>query len=544
MNAATSPRSAPAGGRDRGRVWGWVALALVLALTAAARWRVLDAPLERDEGEYAYMAQLMLQGVPPYAEAYNMKLPGIYAAYAGILALFGQTARGIHQGLLLVNAASIVLLFLLARRLFGPVVGVAAAAGFAVLSLSIAVQGVFANAEHFILPFALGGLLCTQGGLEEGRGGRLALGGLLLGCGFVVKQHGLFFAAAGGLSLLAHFARERPLRPALALRRGLLFGAAALVPYGLTCLVLWLAGVFPAFWLWTFRYARAYSSRIGFSDNSVELWKISGLIYATAPALCVLAGTGLASLAWDAGTRRRWPFLLPFTVLSVLSIFPGYFFRAHYFQLALPALALLFGLGACALGRLLGRLGGPSLGALAAALLAAGAVAQSVQRQYEPLVERDGEWVSWMAFGPPFQISQAIAERLRADTAPTDRIAILGSEPQIYFYAGRRAATGYLYTYPLMEPQPYAPRMLAEFERQIESHAPRYLVWVDYFWSWLPTEEPYMQLRGWFERYRRDYELVARYDLGSRRLRVIDGPELGVLPAPKESIELYRRVTR
>lgn len=38
------------------------------------------APLERDEGEYAYAGQLMLQGIPPYQLAYNMKLPGTYAA--------------------------------------------------------------------------------------------------------------------------------------------------------------------------------------------------------------------------------------------------------------------------------------------------------------------------------------------------------------------------------------------------------------------------------------------------------------------------------
>jgi len=51
-------------------------LALVLVFTAAVRFRMLDAPLERDEGEYAYAGQLMLEGVPPYLAAYNMKFPG------------------------------------------------------------------------------------------------------------------------------------------------------------------------------------------------------------------------------------------------------------------------------------------------------------------------------------------------------------------------------------------------------------------------------------------------------------------------------------
>ena len=72
----------------------------VLLLVAGIRFRLLTIPLERDEGEYAYAGQLMLQGIPPYELAYNMKFPGVYAAYALILAGFGQTPGGIHLGVL------------------------------------------------------------------------------------------------------------------------------------------------------------------------------------------------------------------------------------------------------------------------------------------------------------------------------------------------------------------------------------------------------------------------------------------------------------
>src|SRR6476661_1403316 len=73
-------------------------LAVVLILNCALRFHLRNIPLERDEGEYAYAGQLMLQGIPPYKLAYNMKLPGTYAAYALILAVFGQTPSGIHFG--------------------------------------------------------------------------------------------------------------------------------------------------------------------------------------------------------------------------------------------------------------------------------------------------------------------------------------------------------------------------------------------------------------------------------------------------------------
>lgn len=537
--------------RRRGERLSWGILAAILAVTAAIRWRVLDAPLERDEGEYAYMGQLLLQGVPPYAEAYNMKLPGIYAAYAAVLAVFGETARGIHQGLLVVNALSIVLLFLLARRLAGPVAGLAAAAAFALLSLSVAVQGVFANAEHFVLPFALAGLLSTLAGLERGDGLRLALGGFLLGCGFVVKQHGIAFLGAGGLLVVGSALRGLPWRAAgpaaprgvgRALGRVALFVAASLLPYGLTCLAMALAGVFPEFWLWTFRYARAYTSRISLAEGAPRLLEVAGHLWRTAPALWVVAAAGLASLAWDARSRRSWGPLLVLVLLSVLSVFPGFLFRPHYFQLALPAAGVCFGLGVAAAARLVQRGAGRPAGLAAALLLAAGALGQSVVRQYDMLFVHDPILVSMQTFGPPFHVSQAIAQRLREDTLPTDRIAVLGSEPQIYFYARRRAATGYLYTYPLMEPQPYAPRMLAEFQREIEAAEPAYLVWVSFLWSWLPTDEPWRRMVGWFERYRRGYELVARYDIGAPFVRVIEGPQLAIQPAPKYSIDLWRRV--
>jgi len=52
-----------------------VTVVAVVVLAAIVRLRPADIPLERDEGEYAYAAQLILQGVPPYALAGNLKFP-------------------------------------------------------------------------------------------------------------------------------------------------------------------------------------------------------------------------------------------------------------------------------------------------------------------------------------------------------------------------------------------------------------------------------------------------------------------------------------
>src|SRR4029453_16008969 len=148
---------APTSVNSRPGLRAWMLLALVLLAAAAVRLRLLEAALDRDEGEDAYIAPLLLQGIPPCPTAYHAKLPGVYAAYALALALFGRSIAGIHLGLLVVNAATSVLVFLVASRLFNRTVAVSAAAVFAVLSLSPRLQGLAAYAEHFLLLPALAG---------------------------------------------------------------------------------------------------------------------------------------------------------------------------------------------------------------------------------------------------------------------------------------------------------------------------------------------------------------------------------------------------
>ena len=188
----------------RHRAWLLVGLAVLFVLVVRVRLREL--PLERDEGEYAYAGQLILQGVPPYKEVYNMKLPGTYAAYAVIMAVFGQSPSGIRLGLALVNAASIVLVFRLGRRLLDEAAGVAAAVAFALLSLSPSVLGLAGHATHFVVLAALGGTLALlhacphtvqspKDGLDNPQTSTLnyrllAASGLLFGLAFLMKQHG------------------------------------------------------------------------------------------------------------------------------------------------------------------------------------------------------------------------------------------------------------------------------------------------------------------------------------------------------------------
>ena len=103
---------------------------------------------------------------------------------------------------MLINLASIVLLYHLGRRLLDVTAGLGAAAAYAVLSLGDSVSGFTANAEHFVvLPMLAGVLLLARLGTER-RFGLVAGAGLLLGLAVLMKQPGAAFVAFGGLYLL------------------------------------------------------------------------------------------------------------------------------------------------------------------------------------------------------------------------------------------------------------------------------------------------------------------------------------------------------
>ena len=81
-------------------------LAAVLVVVAFIRLRLLAVPFERDEGEYAYVGNLILHGGLPYRDAYNMKLPGVYGMYSLIIAVFGSSPAGVHAGFAILRLAT------------------------------------------------------------------------------------------------------------------------------------------------------------------------------------------------------------------------------------------------------------------------------------------------------------------------------------------------------------------------------------------------------------------------------------------------------
>ena len=521
-NKRQSPQQPSISPSQTGRLWGVILLALVILFFSAIRFRLRDMPLERDEGEYAYAGQLILQGIAPYALAYNMKLPGTYAAYALMMAVFGQSPAAVHIGMILVNDAAIMLVFLLARRLWGNTAGLAAACTYALLSNSESVLGFAGHATHFVMLCALGGILLLLRALETHRPALYFVSGICMGLAFVMKQPGLVFVVFGAFYIAATQWREPEKRPILI--RLAIYGAGTIFPFALTCLWLGLAGQLGRMWFWTYAYARQYGSLTTLWDGWENLFVLGYYVVSSNYLLWILAAVGLAALAWDSRGKHAF-FTVAFLVFSWGGVCVGFYFRPHYFILVLPAISLLAGLAVSAAQHELSQLFNRTLATAIPAVLFVIVAVLSVSAQSDFLFRMDPVAACRWAYGnSPFPEAEVIAQYLKQNTKDDARIAILGSEPEIYLYSGRHSATGYIYVYPLFEPQRFAVDMQKEMAKEIEDHHPEYVVLVKVATSWQFRPGADMWMVNWFHNYlAAHYQMVGVADILPSQTRYLWG---------------------
>lgn len=488
--------------------------ALVIIFFALIRYRLRAFPLERDEGEYAYAGQLMLHGIAPYKLAYNMKLPGTYLAYAAILAVFGQTPSGVHLGLIVVNALASIILYRLTARLLSPLAASAAAASYAVLSLKLGVLGMAAHSSHFVVLPALAGLLILLVYANDGKRWRLAASGLLLGLAFLMKQPGLFFGIFGLAYLLYIEWLRKPVDRRRILSSAVIMSSTMATPFALTCLWLYFAGVFGRFWFWTWTYAREYGSYFSLAEGLANLRLNLSNASHNCGVLWLLAGAGLVAVVLDRN-RARAVFIVGFLLAGCVALSTGLYFRPHYFIFVLPAVALLAGAAVESAKTLLLRFSGPKMALAFAALLFAVSFGDAVFESRVFFFEVDPLQACRMIYqGNLFEYAPEVATYIERHTKPDERIAVIGSEPEIYFYSHRLSATGYIYTYGLTEEQPYAAQMQREMIAEIGAARPAYVVLAMSPFSWLPHPHAKREIFEWSNQYlHQHYEVVGVADM-------------------------------
>lgn len=522
----------------------YLAALLLLVVTAVVlyvRIRLLAVPLERDEGEFAYMGQLLLNGTPPYLHAYTMKLPGVSAAYALFMLLFGQTATAVHLGLLLVNTGAAFLIFLLAKQLLDTSAALYSSSAYLLLSLSQAVYGLFAHATHFVVLFVLAGCVLLLRSLDARRIALLFPAGLCFGLAVTMKQHAILLVLFAMLFCLWRWRRDSTdsNRQRSSGACIILLAAGVCVPYLLIILHSWGTGTLSIFWFWTVRYAREYVSSQTLATGLANFSTSLGIMLPLQWPFLLLAAMGGANLLKQKRAVNSTLFIIGLFLCSFLALCPGLIFRRHYFILLLPAVALLAGSTASARWRR------PTGAAIFPVFIFAAAIAFGIYQERLFYFQLSPLQASRASHDEnPFPEAPRIADYLQKHTSPENRIAVLGSEPEIYFYSRRRSATGHIYMYGLMEDQPYAKTMQQQLISEVEAARPRYIVDVNVAKSWLTTSLSPRLIHEWKYAYLHKYYLqVGVVDIvDSETTRYLwEEAAIGYSPVSRAYIRVFKR---
>jgi 4-amino-4-deoxy-L-arabinose transferase-like glycosyltransferase len=478
----------------------YLILAIIILLFSIIRIRLASFPLERDEGEYAYFGQLILQGIPPYQMAYNLKFPGIYAVYAMIMAIFGQTTEGIRYGLLVFNLGSLCLIYLIMRRLFSNVSALAAAAIAGILFLSPNLLGQAAHATHFVVFFMLAGSWFLLEALERQKWSLFLVSGIMMGLSLLMKQSGVFFPIFGGIVIMAYGWHLKERKWKSLLTPLFQYGLGVAIPLLIALLVLSLCGVFDKFWFWAFVYPKTYVSRIPLSQAWILFTNNSLRVFNSFSAAWILAALGAIGLFLYRGKTSERIFLGLLLIASFLSVIPGFYFRPHYFIPMAPIVGMLAGFFLEILDQWIGF--SSRFSRWIPALAAAALVLYVLNENKAFYFKVDPKQLCHILYqNNDFVEAVPIARYIEANSDENDRILVFGSEPEIYFYAKRKSATGYIYMYDLAFAHPYKQSMQKELMREVEKCKPRFMIAFSNPNTWTADRGELDALFDWFNAY-------------------------------------------
>lgn len=473
-----------------------------------------EIPIERDEGSYAYMGQLVMKGEVPYRDFYEMKPPALYYTYGVLSALSGGDVVIMHIWMALLVSMGGMLLFYLVRRWLDAGAGVIATLAYLVLAMTPYASGFSIQAEHLVAFFVIAGLLALTRGVQAGNRLMILLAGVLLCYGLLIKQNGLFFALLAMTLVPAfHLSENRSQWLSNSVRDGLWLAAGAMVPMLGFGLLMAIQGTLSDFWFWIVDYPQAYTSKIDWVMGRNLLENSLSRMYDGYAAYWIMglagaAGIWLAPIAW----YKKWA-VTGFLLMAILSVMPGKRFYGHYFLHFIPALAI----GAAGLVFAVSEWGSrllPSMKNWLAPALAVILMMTTLAAHEAYYFRPNFNKILRQTYGSnPFPESRKLADFLSARYQKGDGLLVLGSEPQLYAYTQAECPTRHHFMGFLLKNHPKEKEWQQEVIDAVEAKPPKYVVWVQHPLSWLPSPEADQNIINWgWSLIHRDYTPIAWYD--------------------------------
>jgi len=495
----------------------WIILTMGIVLISVIRVRLINIPFERDEGEYAYIANLILKGLPVYNEAYTLKLPGTPLMYALFQILFGKSVEGIHIGYWLMSIGTVLLLFFSLKKLFNSIIALTTSLFFGFASISFTYLGNAAHAAQFVVFFTSMAILFFALYEEKRKWSAALFMGLAFGMSFLMKQQASFLLIFGGVMILLAEIFSKPFRIQKMISSGVIYSAGVLLPYVLVLLWLKVNGSFGNFWFYTFQYAREYVTEVSLQSASQSFMRSFSPMWSEYWPVWALAGAGLILIWVSDLTKMQKLFAFLFLLFGFLCICPGYFFRQHYFISWLPSVSLAASISLYEIAR---RISSKfSVKRLIPIIVSTIAIIAALAKNSNYYFNTDTKTLCKAIYGiNPFLESPDISKYIKANTKDSDRILVLGSEPQMLVYADRLSAVPYIYTYPLVEKQKYNLQMQKDFMSRAEKANAPYAVFVRVNFSWLYSHDAPKDIMDWVNNYVfKNYSVVGLVEMHADR---------------------------
>jgi len=468
--------SAEQAARCTRRALPW-AVALVVA-AFVVRVPTFRLPLDQDGSVFAYVAKTWADGGLPYRDAWDHKPPLTYIVYRGLFLVGPATGPGVNLTLRLgsaaCDAATAVLLFLLARRLFGLGVGLVAGLVYAVFAGAPILQLEAFQPERLAVLCTVAGVLAAVAYADSRNYALAALSGLLFGLGLVAKQ----IVAPVGVAVWAWLSWDAFRADGRAATRRVvvhsaLLAVGAVVPWGLAMAYFAARGAFADFWecVWRFNLFYAEEHRKGsLLAGVVKAVKVMRFHH---PFLWLSAAGGVVA-ALARPELRRWGVLVLVWLAAAFAalILPGQFAYYYYLPTVAP-LALAVGVALAWLWRTARASAVAAAGAAAAALLLLALLALGAWQSYDTLRRRLDPRQTDV-------VVARVAEHLWSQTNEGDRIYMRGGRPQVYVLSGRRNICPFLYDFyyglPPDKAYHYQPHKLKAILDALERWRPPFIV--------------------------------------------------------------------
>jgi hypothetical protein len=501
----------------------------LILLSYILRFNLFSIPLERDEGEYAYMGQLILEGIPPYKFAFNMKFPGTYFFYSILFGFFGETIKVIHIGLLFVNLLTGIVIFFLVKRFYDFVAACFVTVFFIIYTSSPNLLGFAFHATHLVLFFFMIGYLFFLKGLNDKNYYIIFLSGICFGLSILMKQQAVFLVASAFLYCLFIQFKERK-KDAILTILILCFGIVFLL--SLPICYLYFKGTLLDFWFWTFTYASKYVSINNLSEGYIFFTKSIFEISKNYEGLWILFFLGIFLLPFSKLEKEKKIHLSILLLCSFLTTVPGFYFRNHYYIPFIPFYLIFAYIPFDFISKKMDRKYFWIIIILVSMILFRNVILKNKNYYFTNSPEQNLRMIYSIS---PFPEAVKISEYIQANSAAMDTISIIGSEPEIFFYSKRKSATGYIYMYPLMEKQRFSLELQKKMFDEIDLKKPKFIVFIN-------NELEYFRLNSTKENNRYFFERLSEIKANPmyKRVLIFEGFHKGNKFTIGENLNNYR----